>query len=574
LSRLFFFCTVLFSFFLIADGLSDLSTSSEAREILVSRTIAEGGAWIAPTRNGIIASKPPLHHWITASIANLLDLPVTIFMHRAVSSGAAFLVLLIVGYTVFVIFERSSFGERRALTSVVVLSSTPIFLRLASDARVDMVFALCVVSALCRFLFLYARATHWEELADDSGRTLGLAMGAACLAKGPLGIVLPLSIIFCILAFQFGIRRAVWITFRPRPTAWLLLLCTGPLWYLVGVVYGGQPFIARHFSENIVRIVGEGRPPWYYVESWFTRIFPWSLIFLGLVMKRESFSPGRLVGDLVASQKVERLERALLLGCAVGTVLFTLSSGKRHAYLLPLSPFMAMYLAFRITDLYERASNRSKEKVSVLVRKGRPLVLGFLLLNLMVFALIPVFPWWDQRVQSDLLRYTASSEWLLLLSFLEMVMLLTLVRSPRWRMLQVSGALIACAITLNGFGQGVKAEFKGFHRFAREIRERVPLESSIAIEKTLSDERYDLLLFYLDRPVSLHHPESGSGSGYDYFITAGREGRGEFVLSYETLGSYLQESEDEVFTLTRGEGKRNESESGEHGDVQKEKLWR
>jgi 4-amino-4-deoxy-L-arabinose transferase-like glycosyltransferase len=64
----------------------------EAREGLVVRSIVLDHQWILPFRNGEVPSKPPLFHWVAASLAQIFGF--SDFTIRLASALAAWIVAL------------------------------------------------------------------------------------------------------------------------------------------------------------------------------------------------------------------------------------------------------------------------------------------------------------------------------------------------------------------------------------------------------------------------------------------------------------------------------------------------
>ncbi|MCB0331576.1 MAG: hypothetical protein KDD70_18020, partial [Bdellovibrionales bacterium] len=522
----------------------------EAREVLVARTLSEGGSWIVPTRNGVIASKPPLHHWISASISLLVGVPVNCWIHRAISS------LFALGSLILVVTTLIQLGARQqAKIALFVLALTPDFLRLASDARVDMVFAFFVFAATLSLILAISEAESIRDLHRRSFLWPAFAMAFAALTKGPLGIVLPLFMACAALLYRFRLLPSLGFLLRPR-FAWIPILLIGPGWYVLGAISAGGPFIERHLFENVARITGGSviveQPIWYYLATWLKGAFPWSLVFIFFVLSRRVLSGKRTGPFCLEHRRVYELEKLLFLALAAGTFLLSLSSGKRSAYLLPLYPLFAMYLSIRLVDLYQLSSKRwwmvAEQAWSVV--HIMTAVLAVLLLLIVVASNLLWLN--NERMSMELMQYFTVNRWLLLPGTLLLVLLFLFSFFNRSL---ISFAVVAIVVFMFGIGEGVKAQFKGYRSFAEAVHNITGDAASVAVAKDWNDERFDAILFYLNRPVSILPPGSSELEKFDYQISIGGTAP---ILAYETFSSERKGSR-EIFTLLQG---RKTSEPG------------
>lgn len=302
-----------------------IANRGEAREGLIVRTIVREGEWVLPRREGLLASKPPLFHWIAAAIA--LPLGLSDAAVRTPSVLAAWIVLL----STFAI-GRSVGEQRVAWLATAALLGTVGFWRSALEARVDMVFTACVCVSLAAFYRWYL----------DRGRVaralVYLGGAAAVLAKGPVGAVLPALVIggFLLARRDGAALRRLW---APWPALGAAVLVLG--WYALAYQRGGNEFVAVHvFRENVDRFVGregfEGRRahrPLKLLGEFAVHLFPWNLaLFFALRRRREGGGP-----DVAG--------RFLHVWWLVVLGFFSLAGGKRGVYLLPLYPAIALLAA-------------------------------------------------------------------------------------------------------------------------------------------------------------------------------------------------------------------------------------
>lgn len=532
--------------FVFANGLSDLPTSSEAREVLVARTLSEGGNWMVPTRDQMIASKPPLHHWIVAGVSLGTGIPVSGWLHRTVSSFFAFLVLLLVGATPFVLSLRRNLAMKRSVLSMLILAICPGFLRLASDARVDMVFAFFILSSLIPIFLLALRVEDVKEVRNQSLILPLLLMSAACLTKGPLGIALPIVAIVGALIARFGFLNSLLIVFTPR-WSWLFLFVLGPAWYLYGAYAGGLPFLERHLFENVERIVGgeyvNSGPAWFYVRSWATSAFPWIYVALYLGILGKIFSDRRLTSGSGNFELAIAFEKMTLGACFAGTLFLSIASGKRHSYILPLLPLFSLYISFRLCDWFETSSAGWVFKAESWARRIKVTLIGGSALFFVVL-LGGIVGWrGDNALVSHFVHYVNSHLVMLTLTLVFVAISLGVNREKPFSsyfVVKVAISLILFIVLLNGFGRGMKAELKGYRRFAESVQKIVPYGDPLVIQKGLHDERYDVLMYYLNRPISILPLGAPERRCYPYELAYGPSGvrtlrGGASIVQHQTL---------------------------------------
>ncbi len=162
-------------------GQAPFFDKQEPREALVVWEINHSGNWILPMRNGNeIPSKPPLYHWLAALVSqavNELD-EFTVRFPSAFFGTAGVLLTYFAG--------ASLWGRSAGLVSAMVLATSFEWRQAAKAARVDMTLAFVMLCAFLYFAWLYR---------SGGGRmkslVLGIFLGLAALAKGPLGVVVP-----------------------------------------------------------------------------------------------------------------------------------------------------------------------------------------------------------------------------------------------------------------------------------------------------------------------------------------------------------------------------------------------
>jgi len=559
-------------------GMSSIGGSSEAREVHVASLVRSTGEWVLPLRNGVVPSKPILFHWVTAALGEVRG-GVTPAVARATSllfgCGTVMLTVLL-GFAL----SRGLAGQTRSLVgalSAFVLATTYGFTQLALDARVDMTFSFFVVLALVALTLPFARETPrvGSCLVPLGGWDWFLfygACGGAVLAKGPIGIVLPGLLGFVGLVSLVGFRAALGAFLRPR-WGWLLFLALALPWYLLAAERGGGAFIERQLLfENLRRFTGtehmNTQPPWFYLESMVRGTSPWWILFLFFMVKapwRSRVAPYREAGRAGA-----RLWTLGSIWFVCGVIFLSLASGKRHSYLLPLFPGLAVVVAYGVGARLESLSDEARSRwlrYGEIAMRWLGVAIALILAALAVFGSLDLSPW---PVGVVMQRWIAQNRVALgiaavTVGLLHLRWLSGGAASSRWSW-AIAGLtcvwLLGFGVTL---GYGVKSELKGFDRMAAIIRERSPVDMPLVLLKTRFNEYFDPFLLYLERPVRIAPPEAESvvcGNGesflarrdwFDSFLAAHPDTVEEVVTTYQTYDEIVGRT-DRGITLFRCRG--------------------
>ncbi len=330
-------CGVLYFPYLSATPFFD---KGEPREALAVQDIIQRGEWLFPLKRATaIPSKPPLFHWsaaLTYQVTGELD-EVTIRFPSALYATLG--VLLIYG------LGRRLFGAEIGLLGGAILATMQIYHNQALSARVDMTLGFFVTVSLSLFYALY-RGFLVHRLWYFTFYAL---VGLGTLAKGPLGILLPGLVIAVFLALKRRWDLVLKFAFHPG-VALALIVIIG--WYGLAITRGGTAFVDRQLlSENFNRFFGgsgHDHPVYYYIPYLFSLGAPWCLFF-----------PFMFWDWLRNGNEGDDNQLFLKLWFGVMLVFFSLSSGKRAVYLLPIYPALALLLAVWIYRIREWGGFRS-----------------------------------------------------------------------------------------------------------------------------------------------------------------------------------------------------------------------
>jgi 4-amino-4-deoxy-L-arabinose transferase-like glycosyltransferase len=322
-------------FYRLADR--DLWSSHEARAAMDAQTILDDHDWALPHLYDGRAElqKPPFYYWLVAGTAKLRGGDVDTW---AVRLPAALAALGCVGVLTLIGWERGR--PLAGFLAGTVLATAVHFTWLARIGRIDMPLTLAVATAVTAFhLANYRRRSVYLFLGY-------VAIAAAVLLKGPIGLVLPAVVVGLHAIVEAwldkGLLHSPLVAMRGRGLWWgipLVVALTLP-WYLwVNQHTGGEFFRVFVWEHNVERGLGGGRlrghPWWYYAPLFASDFLPWTpLLVLAFVL---AWKYGILQTDPEA-----RL--GLIWFVAVfGTL--SCASYKRPDYLLPAYPGAALFLA-------------------------------------------------------------------------------------------------------------------------------------------------------------------------------------------------------------------------------------
>lgn len=291
----------------------------EPRYARVAVEMHRAGEWVRPTLQGRPwLEKPPLYYWLAG--AAYAALGETAGAARVPSILAA---LATVGLTVLAGVRL--YGAAGGLHAGFVLGTSVLFFVYARAASMDMLLAAGVTGAVgFAGLRLLDAAGRWAMVAAWA------SAGAATLAKGPLGLLLPALVVgaYVVATRRRGALREVF-----TPAGLLAFLVIAGPWYVAVWRDQGRHFVdvflldhnVQRFTSTIHRHPG---PPWYYLPLLVGGLFPWSgLVPAGLAR----LAPRRSPADMF-----------VLLWLGLPLVFFSAAGSKLPGYILPCLPPLAL----------------------------------------------------------------------------------------------------------------------------------------------------------------------------------------------------------------------------------------
>jgi len=289
-----------------------------AREMIVD------GKWAVPHVNGVVTTdKPPLFFWLIA----VFSLP----FGKVYSLTARLPSVLAALGTLWLVMRlgRRTSDPRTAVLAGFVLATSFMFWEKARWTQID--------STLCFLIWAALSVFEAFRAGDLDGRRAGVlfwsAAALAVLAKGPVGLLLPLGIACFTLVVDRNL--AAWKRFAPGlgPLAFTIIIAA---WMVLATVGGQGEYsvwgaLKEHFLERGLHGMHHAYPWYYYLVVLPPQLLPWT----GLV-------PGALY---LAARRRDDSDRFLLTAALFVVIFFSISTEKRELYALPAYPAFALMVA-------------------------------------------------------------------------------------------------------------------------------------------------------------------------------------------------------------------------------------
>lgn len=293
----------------------------EPRYARVAVEMARANEFVTPTLAGEAwLEKPPLYYWLAG-----LGFRVLGENEPAARWPAVFGALLMTGFTGLV--GARLFGRGCGRLAMIVMATSPLLFAYGRAATMDVLVAAFITGASGLFLL------SGLGIAGPSAVPAAWAlMAIAVLAKGPIGLLIPLgvAVIAGLATSSLRLSRLV----SPLGIA-LAVAIAGP-WFAAIYLDQGfhfiEVFILNHNLERFTSTIhNHPGPVYYYLPVLLLGVFPWSSL---------------IAPAFAALAGAER--RPLLVVFAwilVPLALFSIAGSKLPGYILPCLPPLAIILA-------------------------------------------------------------------------------------------------------------------------------------------------------------------------------------------------------------------------------------
>jgi 4-amino-4-deoxy-L-arabinose transferase-like glycosyltransferase len=310
-------------------GLKDLWFPDETRHAAVLVQLVDGGHWLAlRLGEAFYADKPPIYFWFVAMLAWASGSTAPpVFLVAAALTGWLYLCAL------WDLSRTLGFSRRVGIVAGLILLSSWFFLERLHHPRMDLLFS--------AFMF-WAMAAGISALRGTRppGRAIwaGLAISAAVMTKGPLGLALP----------ALGLGVAAWIWRKDIGTGVARNFAIGALaglglgaLYLGGLVLAAGPetLQALLFDQTLQRAVAAT-----------SLSQPWHWYFLPLLAAALPWTPALLLWT-----RPDTRAARWVWGCALAWLIaLSLPDYKAVHFLVPLLGPLALLLAWHLTQASPR----------------------------------------------------------------------------------------------------------------------------------------------------------------------------------------------------------------------------
>lgn len=299
----------------------------EGRFARTSVEMSRSGDLVVPTFEGKERLvKPPLLHWFQVPLFSALGTGELIV--RLPSTLSILGMLLITAWVV-----RRRFGPEGAVWAASFLVTMPLVVSVGRLGTLDALLSVHILAVVALDM------AEPEEAGPYRSLVIGALMGMAFLAKGPVGIILPLLIM---LAGRTASGREILpgISVAARALAgWCAVVLPWGLVFMKRV--GWFTALGTMRSEGLDRFFQgtvHTEPPWFYAGVLLVGFFPWIVpLCAGMI---------RVIGR----RRDPAAATALYAGAGLlaGLLFFTLCKGKLPNYILPLAPLAAILVTWEL----------------------------------------------------------------------------------------------------------------------------------------------------------------------------------------------------------------------------------
>lgn len=342
---------LLWALLLLLSALRPMAVPDEGRYGEIGRWMLQSGDWLVPRLNGIpFFHKPPLLHWVNASLMALLGAHVWVArLGPALHAGAMLLALYLSVRAMP--WDTPGRAEGLARRAALMLGSSLAFLIGGQYINHDMLVASWIGIAIWAFAAAFVGA-------DDGGRAergpwvprTGLALlgfvacGLGVLSKGLIGLVLPGLVLLLWLLWTRQMRKVLYL---PWLRGLLLFGLIAVPWFvlaerqtpgLLAYLFGDQ-----QFNRYTATTFNNGRPWWFYLAGLFLLLFPWTFFALQPLVARLRRRPGGAALVLSPGQRVWVALAWIWLVAIIG--FFSVPHSKLIGYALPVMPALAFLAA-------------------------------------------------------------------------------------------------------------------------------------------------------------------------------------------------------------------------------------
>lgn len=295
----------------------------EGRYAEVPREMVASGDWVTPRYDGVLFfDKPALQYWGTALAYEAFG--ASNWTARLWGLLTGLMAMLAVGWA-----GARAFGRLAGFSAALVLGSSLLWVVGSHLNTLDL--GVSAFLALALSAFIVAQLPETVPRARRGWMLLTwMAMAAAVLSKGLIGVVFPAGALFF---YMLWTRQ--WHLLKRMEWRWGLLLLFGLTvpWFVAVSLRHPQFFdyffIREHFTRFLTDRDDRQRPFWFFLPVLVVGVFPW-LLLLPAALKRPQ------------SRQGFDARKLLWIWTLMIFVFFSISHSKLPLYLLPVFPAVAL----------------------------------------------------------------------------------------------------------------------------------------------------------------------------------------------------------------------------------------
>lgn len=335
---------VCFLTFFAGLGRGAIGDSDEAFYAEASREMVASGDWLTPYYNYELRfQKPILFYWLVSASYTVAGVREAAARFPSALAGFGLAILTYLA-------GRRWFDAATGFFAATVVATSFGYFSIGRLSLPDLPLAFFIAASTWGLIEAIGSPIATASLSVSRRRLwfvfAGLMMGLGLLAKGPVGVALP---VLAAIPVWWHERRSTTGEDAARLPGLLDVLLVGTIvvlvaapWFVAMAQHHGLAYVHRFFiGENLERFAtdryNEPRPLWFYVPIVLGGLMPWSpFILLWLPTWRRVFRRER---------SVTRAEWRAIIWAAVPFIFYSASIGKQPRYILPMLPPMALLLA-------------------------------------------------------------------------------------------------------------------------------------------------------------------------------------------------------------------------------------
>ena len=315
--------------------------ADEPRYAQVAREMFERGDAVTPTLNGQTwFEKPALVYW--TAIAGFKMFGVAEWPARLGAACAGWFTVLLIGWMARRVEAKEGEGTSSWLQlSTGAVTATSAGLIVFSRAVNFDVFITMAVTCTLAFFFaaeleVDGRKKRWLLAGFYAG------MGAALLAKGLIGVVIPCGVV----AVYYLLRRRWPDVWKSAFWGFFITIAVAALWYAPviarhGWVFIDEFFVKQHFARYLSNKYHHPQPFWFYLAIIPALMLPWSAFLAAGIYHARRWNPR---GD----DALSKMRFFALAWVLFPLIFFSVSGSKLPGYILPALPGAALLAGERL----------------------------------------------------------------------------------------------------------------------------------------------------------------------------------------------------------------------------------